>query len=200
MTTERSTHTGSIGHDHSDGIGTLMTARLVLCPYACIDVPMFLELALDPQVTHLVGDGIAWSRERATERFRTGRAAHRDGTGVWLKILDRETHAHLGVLTAHLGSGPGREVEVGVWITPPRWATGIAREALRAVLPVLRRRFPHSAIVAEARIDHVASDRLLRAVGFQDHGRRTGRYGNTARYYTWRGPVEPSRTPDDLPG
>lgn len=89
-------------------------------------------------------------------------AAHQQGDGLWLTVVDRGSQEHLGVVAAHLME---QDLEVGVWITPDRWSTGLAREALLAVLPGLRRRFPAQQVVAEADVQHAASDRLLRSVG-----------------------------------
>jgi RimJ/RimL family protein N-acetyltransferase len=101
-------------------------------------------------------------------------------------------------LPTFLELATGRGVEVGIWITPPRWSSGLAREALRAVLPVLRDRYAGQSIVAETSVDHTASRRLLHSLGFHDAGEATGRYNNAVRLYVWRCPLTPCTT-DDLP-
>lgn len=166
----------------SNETGDLTTARLVLRPYASEDLPAFLALALDPRVTRLVGDGAAWTQERATVRWWSGMAAHQQGDEWWLKVMDRGSQEHLGVVAAHRVE---QDLEVGVWITPDRWSTGLGQEALLAVLPELRRRFPAQRVVAEADVPHTASDRLLRSVGFARSHQRAGRYGNPVHHYVW---------------
>lgn len=54
-----------------------------------------------------------------------------------------------------------------------------------AFLPELRRRFSAREIVAEADVQHTASDRLLRSVGFHRSHVRPGRYGNAVHHYVW---------------
>ena len=109
-------------------------------------------------------------------------AAYQQGDGLWLKVVDRGSEEHLGVVAAHLVE---RDLEVGVWITPGRRSTGSGQEALLAGLPGLRRRFPAQQVVAEADVDHAASDRLLRSVGFRRSHQRAGRYGNAVHHYVW---------------
>ena len=161
----------------------------MLRPYLAEDLPAFLALALDHRVTRLVGAGAAWTAERATARWRSGMAAHQQGDGLWLKVVDRGSQEHLGVVAAHRAE---QHLEVGVWITPDRWSTGLAQEALLAVLPELRRRFPAQQIVAEAHVQHTASDRLLQSVGFRRWHARAGRYGNAVHHYVWETVVRPT--------
>ncbi len=167
-------------------IGELITARLLLRPYADDELPEFRKLALDPEVTRLVGDGSAWSCTRAIERFQRGLAAQRNDEGLWLQILDRSTSDPIGVVAA---DSSGHEVEIGVWVTPARWSTGVAREALLVVLPALGQCFPDQSVIAEADLRHLASDRLVRSLGFREEDQRTGRYGNVVRRYRWTGQI-----------
>lgn len=174
----------------------MVSPRLVLHPYDAQDLPLFLALALalalDARVTRLVGEGTEWSQDRARARWRTGLAAHHAGEGLWLKIVGRENGEHLGVVAAHT---QGLDVEVGVWVLPERWSTGVAGEALRAVLPQLTRCFTQQQVVAEADVAHTASDRLLRSVGFRRGAQGVGRYGNTVYRYCWDSPgSEPDRS------
>jgi RimJ/RimL family protein N-acetyltransferase len=57
----------------------LTTARLTLRPYTPSELPAFLDLALDPRVTRLVGDGSPWTAKRATARFAAGLSTHQAG-------------------------------------------------------------------------------------------------------------------------
>lgn len=157
----------------------------MLRPYDAHDLALALALALDARVTRLVGDGAVWSEDRARTRWRVGLAAHHAGEGLWLKIVGREGGEHLGVVAAH---AQGPEVEVGVWVVPERWSTGLGAEALRAVLPRLERSFPQHRVVAEADLAHTPSDRLLRSVGFRRGAQSVGRYGNTVYRYCWDSP------------
>ena len=162
----------------------LVTARLRLRPAVAADLPAFLDLALDPRMTRLVGDGAPWSRARATARFEAGLATHRADRGVWLAVQDRACGQHVGVVAAHLDTNTG-DVEVGIWVSPARWSTGVGREALTATLPVLTARYPGHRLIAEADAQHTASDRLLHSVNFRRHGQGIGRYGNRVNRYTW---------------
>lgn len=89
----------------------------------------------------------------------------------------------LGVVAAHT---QGPDVEVGVWVVPERWSTGVGGEALRAVLSQLGRCFPqHRVVVAEADVADPGSDRLPRSVGFRRGAQTVGRYGNMVYRYCW---------------
>lgn len=179
-------HTAVVSED-------LSSARFLLRAYRPDELPAFLELALDPRVTRLVGDGRPWTTARATARFAAGLTAHRDEQGLWLTVRDRTDGQQVGLVavTAH-----GSQAEVGIWVSPARWSTGVGAETLLAVLREIKTRFPHHSPTAEADVRHVASDRLLRRVGFQRHQRGTGRYGNDVWFYAWDGPeadADPSR-------
>ena len=62
-----------------------------------------------------------------------------------------------------------------------------------AVLGEVQHRFTHHSPTDEADVRHVASDRLLRRVGFRRHQQGTGRYGNDVWFYVW---VDPKEAPD----
>lgn len=153
------------------------------------DLDDFLTLALDPRVTARVGDGTPWNRDTALGRFRRGMAACVRGDGIWL--LAREAGAGvggvLGVVVAEIDLETPSEAEIGVWIAPPRWGRGHARELVAAALPLLRTTFPDVTPVAYANIDHVASARMLRAAGFAEDGTRAGRHGGTVTRFVAAG-------------
>ncbi|MEU7590369.1 GNAT family N-acetyltransferase [Micromonospora sp. NPDC049230] len=177
---------GPDGVRYDRWVSTLMTARLLLRPYRESELPAFLLLALDPEVTHLVGDGAPWSQQRAADRFHRGRAAHEQGSGVWLQVADRHTDEQVGVVAVERRAD---DLEIGVWITPARWSNGYAREALSAVLGQLRitRGLAGLPIVAEIDSQHVRSSQLFQSLGFRLGGPGIGRYGNRVDRYVLDG-------------
>lgn len=111
------------------------------------------------------------------------------GTGLWHAITDRTAYTYVGVLAGTPGTE--RDLEIGVWITPARWSTGLANEALRAALAALREQHPTRRLVAEADVKHDASDRLLRRVGFEVESQGVDGYGNHVRHYLLVGDLKP---------
>ncbi len=68
-------------------------------------------------------------------------------------------------------AGCWRLPEIGFILHPDFWGHGLAREALAAIIPLVFRRFPIDAIIADADPRNEASIGLLQRMGFVETGR-----------------------------
>ena len=82
--------------------------------------------------------------------------------GVWRQ------GALAGVVGAHLAGADA--IEIGYWIARASQGNGYATEAARALVTLLRRRFPARRVFAECRPDNRASWRVLAKLGFRATG------------------------------
>ncbi|MCJ2035680.1 GNAT family N-acetyltransferase [Methylobacterium sp. J-068] len=140
------------------------TARLRLTPLEPADAEAVRALTDDPAITGAVAflsDPFTLADARrligpakvTTDCFLGARG--RDGTLV-------------AIVGLHLRGE--KAVEIGYWVGGAARGQGYGGEAVAGVLALLRKRFPHRFIIAQCRLDNVASVGLLTKVGFRDTG------------------------------
>jgi ribosomal-protein-alanine N-acetyltransferase len=87
------------------------------------------------------------------------------GFGLWM-LRDSETGAMVGrAVLRHLDVEGVDEVEVGYGLVPEVWGRGLATEVARACVSLGRERLGLGTIVAVTRVDHEASQRVMRKAG-----------------------------------
>lgn len=151
----------------------LNTARLTLRPVAEDDLDQLWALWTDPQVRQFLWDDVVIGHDRARETIRDFAALTAHGLGLWAMVL-RETAGHLigcaaltRVSTAAQYYPPiAGAVEPLVALAPERWRQGYAREALAALVEYAMNTLRLDRLVAVTDVPNIASDRLLRCVGF----------------------------------
>ncbi|TAG80384.1 MAG: N-acetyltransferase [Betaproteobacteria bacterium] len=145
----------------------LRTERLVLTDLVDDDFAAYYAIDLDPRVTPYVGDG--QPETRTFEQYRNAeRARFADGIGehfhIW-SIREQGGDDVLGRVMLRPLRGT-EHVAVGYRLTPSRWGKGYATEALSAVLDYGFRNARLPEITATARIENLASHRVLERCGF----------------------------------
>ncbi len=118
----------------------------------------------------------AWSENalhQATYRRRLRRQAResREDKGYSFFIFRRDDDALLGGVTlSDLQRGIAMSCSLGYWIGAPHARRGLTTEALRALLPFAFETLELHRIEAACLPDNVASERLLRKLGFREEG------------------------------
>jgi ribosomal-protein-alanine N-acetyltransferase len=151
----------------------LDTARLRLRPVAEEDLEELWALWTEPQVRQFLWDDVVIERNQARKTIRDFEALAAEGLGLWT-IAQRETAGGLigcagltRVSTAaqYYPSISGT-VEPLIALAPKWWHQGYALETLTVLVEYARNTLRLDRLVGVADVPNVASDRLLRRVGF----------------------------------
>lgn len=149
----------------------LRTERLSLTDLVDEEFVAYYAIDLDPRVTPYVGDGM--SETRSFEQYRKAeRARFAEGVGEHFHIWTIREQGSIDVLgRVMLRPLRGTEhVAVGYRLTPSHWGRGYATEAVGAVLDYGFNVAQLNEISATARIENLASHRVLERCGFARDG------------------------------
>jgi RimJ/RimL family protein N-acetyltransferase len=151
----------------------MTTERLRLAPLTAHDAAALQEMTNDPVITHAVHFlPNPFTLEEAAALI----IAKKDGRDCFIGAWRCEDIALVGVIGAHLHGDD--EIEIGYWIKSSLHGLGFGSEAARAIIAMLREMFPTRQIMAECRVENLASWRLLEKLNFRssgEAGRRPGR-------------------------
>lgn len=98
------------------------------------------------------------------------RARNSDGAGLTLALSRRADPAGL-IGIVGLFEGTEGVPELGYWLGRPYWGAGLMSEAARAVVEAFFAYAGGEGLQASARVENVASQRVLASCGFQHAGR-----------------------------
>lgn len=151
-------------------IDAVVTPRTTLRAVRADDLPDLLAVNGDPEVTHFLpyatwqslADASAWL-ERMDKIVATGSARQL----VIVRNADRKVIGT--VLLFKFDEGSNR-LELGYALGRAHWQQGYAAEALRALLSHVFQTMGIRRIEAEVNPDNVASNALLRSLGFTHEG------------------------------
>jgi RimJ/RimL family protein N-acetyltransferase len=171
----------------------LKTDRLQLLAWAPVHDALLVSWSADPAVMRYIGDGSAWSRERALEVGAAVRG-HWDAHGFgWRIATPHDNGTPVGFIAlSFAGEGAGvdaGEYEIGWWLAPSAWRRGYAREGAAALLEEAWRVGAPS-VVARIQPVNGASVGVAEAIGMTYERDSVGRGGELIAIY--RG--GPSRT------
>ncbi|WP_076071214.1 GNAT family N-acetyltransferase [Sphingomonas montana] len=153
---------------------TLLTARLRLRPYRTADLAARAALGAMPAVYRFTG-GVPATAEESWHRLLRY-IGHWSAFGYgFFAVEARATGRFVGEAGAMdfrrgIGGGYGDVPEAGWMFVPEVHGTGIAGEAMRAVLDWLDPRQGRDGTVCMIDPDNVASQRLAARIGYVAHG------------------------------
>ncbi|MFQ3615514.1 MAG: GNAT family N-acetyltransferase [Cyanobacteriota bacterium] len=139
------------------------TQRLYLQPFQPDDLDALAALYAKPDVMRYVGHGVRTREETQTGLHRMMAHWQAHGFGMW-KLIEKGTGAFVGRAgLIYLDSTP--EIEVGYALDRPFWGRGLATEAARASLQFGFDTLELERIVAIARPENRASQRVMQKLG-----------------------------------
>ena len=149
----------------------LETPRLVLTMWDKGDAEVIRQLHSTIETTRYLSGAAPWTLEKAEERLNSwfGEQA-RDGTTKY-KLLRRDDGRFIGragFSRFHQESGRG-EFELGYSIQKDAWGNGYATEIAGALAHWFFKRGFARQFIAFTHPQNVASQRVLRKIGMQDH-------------------------------
>jgi len=141
------------------------TQRLILKRFSPTDAQPFYELNLDPEVLRYTGDVPFRSVAEAEAFIRSYDNYKRDGFGRWPVFL-KDTRDYIGFCGLNYSLSK-QEVDVGFRFLRKHWGKGYATEAALGSLVhgFLVDGLPR--IVARARVDNAASQRVIQKLGMR---------------------------------
>jgi RimJ/RimL family protein N-acetyltransferase/catechol 2,3-dioxygenase-like lactoylglutathione lyase family enzyme len=151
----------------------IVTERLRLRPFTAEDLPAFVAYRSAPGVARYQSWDTMYAMADA-ERF----LAEQDGVelgapGAWVQLaaVDRADGRLRGDCAVRVADDQPATAEVGVTFAPEAQGSGLATEALSAVVDALFARFDLHRVYAETDDRNVAVHRLLARVGFREEAR-----------------------------
>jgi ribonuclease BN (tRNA processing enzyme)/RimJ/RimL family protein N-acetyltransferase len=161
-------------------IPALSTPRLGLHPATEGDLDTLWAIWRDPEVRRYLFDDVPVTRERAAEALEACLGQVVDGLGLWT-VSTREASRTIGCvglvkveIEARYDPRLTGAVQPLVAIAPEHWGRGYAREAVRAVMRHGFSSLGLSRLAAVNDAPNLASERMLRALGFRPTGECDG--------------------------
>ena len=151
----------------------ILTQRLRLRPFRDDDLAAFVAYRSEPEVARYQSWDTSYSIVDA-ERFLASQEAVELGKpGAWVQLaaVDRRTGALCGDCAVRVVTDQPATAEVGLTFAPAHQGSGLATEALAAVITELFEEHGLHRVYAEADDRNVAVHRLLERLGFRSEAR-----------------------------
>jgi RimJ/RimL family protein N-acetyltransferase len=151
----------------------IVTERLVLRPLQRDDVGAFAAYRSDPDVARYQSWDTTYSRADAERLVAAQEGVALGDPGPWLQLgaVDRTTGALCGDCAVRVATDQPATAEVGVTFAPATQGSGLATEALGAVVTRLFEHHGMHRVFAEADDRNGAVHRLLERLGFRCEAR-----------------------------
>jgi RimJ/RimL family protein N-acetyltransferase len=154
-------------------VAEILTERLSLRPFEAGDLAAFVAYRSEPEVARYQSWETSFSMADA-ERFlasQQGVGLATPGAWVQLAAVDRRTGVLCGDCAVHVVADQPDTAEVGITFAPAHQGTGLATEALSAVITALFQDHGLHRIYAQADDRNTAVHRLLERLGFRCEAR-----------------------------
>jgi RimJ/RimL family protein N-acetyltransferase len=157
-----------------DDVFRLETRRLWLRWPRHADCKAILRLAGDKRVADMTASlPHPYPADEATRFVFEARKANALGRALRLAITPKaKPNQLIGMVGIEAPAGDEAEPCLGYWLGAPHWRRGLATEAARALVDAFFAYTGESRLVASARLDNVASQRVLARCGFVQAGAR----------------------------
>jgi RimJ/RimL family protein N-acetyltransferase len=155
------------------GVVEIVTQRLRLRPFEAADLPAFAAYRSAPVVANYQSWDTSFSMADAQEFLASQQGLVFGRPGPWMQLaaIDRETGELCGDCAVRVADEQPQTAEVGVTFAPQRQGSGLASEALGAVVARLFEEHGMHRIYAETDDRNVAVHRLLERLGFRCEAR-----------------------------
>jgi RimJ/RimL family protein N-acetyltransferase len=151
----------------------IVTERLVLRLLQAEHVPAFAAYRSDPDVARYQSWDTPYTTAAGERLVASQQGVDFGDPGPWVQVaaLDRASGALCGDCAVRVTTDQPRTAEVGVTFAPARRGTGLATEALGAVVTRLFEQHDIHRVYAQADDRNVAVHRLLERLGFRCEAR-----------------------------
>lgn len=148
---------------------TLFTDRYSIRPFVQADRPFVFQGLSDPQV--ILHYGVSYDSLEGTQvQMDWFEQIERTNTGRWRAIADREGTRLYGAVGFNNWNQVHRKAELGFWLLPAYWKTGVMSEVLPRMLEFGFDEMRLHRIEAEVETENEASRNILRRHHFRHEG------------------------------
>jgi RimJ/RimL family protein N-acetyltransferase len=151
----------------------IVTERLRLRPFRVDDLPGFVAYRSAPDVARYQSWDETYSMADAEEFLETQRGLAFGQPGEWMQLaaIDRDSGDLCGDCAVRVETDQPATAEVGVTLAPARQGSGLASEALAAVISRLFENHGIHRVYAETDDRNLAVHRLFERLGFRCEAR-----------------------------
>ena len=151
----------------------IVTARLLLRPFRGDDLPAFVAYRSDPEVARYQSWDASYSIADAERFLASQRDVELGAPGAWVQLaaVDRRSGTLCGDCAVHVVTAQPATAEVGVTFARTHQGSGLATEALAAVITEMFLEHGLHRVYAEADDRNVAVHRLFGRLGFRCEAR-----------------------------
>ena len=151
----------------------IVTERLVVRPLHFDDAPAFAAYRSDPDVARYQSWDTTYAMTDAEQLVALQEGVALGDPGAWLQLaaVDRVTGALCGDCAVRVATDQPQTAEVGVTFAPATQGSGLATEALGAVVTRLFEEHGLHRVFAQADDRNLAVHRLLERLGFRCEAR-----------------------------
>lgn len=149
------------------------TPRLRLRPFRAEDLAAFVAYRSHPEVARYQSWDTTYSMVDAEELLASQKGVELGAPGPWVQLaaVDRQSGTLCGDCAVRVVTDQPATAEVGVTFAPAQQGSGLATEALTAVIAELFEHHGLHRIYAQADDRNVAVHRLLERLGFRCEAR-----------------------------
>lgn len=147
----------------------LATERLVLRRFRQDDIESVYQGLSHPQVIRHYGVSYD-SLEATQEQMDWYAAIEREEKGIWWAVCDHKNQTFLGAVGFNDRSKEHRKTEMGYWLLPQYWGSGIISEAGLAACGYAFQKMSVHRIEAVVETENANSKKVMKQLGFELEG------------------------------
>lgn len=151
----------------------LHTPRFLLKRILAQDQAFIFNGLSHPQVISFYGVGYK-TFEQTKEQMNYYDGLWKEKTGIWWKIVDRDTTEPVGACGMNYYTAIHQKAEIGYWLLPPYWKKGIMPEVIPVMIGHLFNHWKLHRLEAVIENGNDTSARLAEKLGFQFEGKLRG--------------------------
>jgi RimJ/RimL family protein N-acetyltransferase len=154
-------------------VGEILTERLRLRPFRAGDLPAFVAYRSRPEIARYQSWDTSYSMADAERFLASQRDVELGAPGAWVQLaaVDRRSGTLCGDCAVRVVTDQPATAEVGVTFAPATQGSGLATEALGAVVTRLFEQHDIHRVYAEADDRNAPVHRLLERLGFRCEAR-----------------------------
>jgi len=147
----------------------LATERLILRQFQETDIePVYYGLSHPDVIKHY---GVHYDSLSATrEQIAWFKKIEKEETGIWWAVCNSHDHTFLGAVGFNNRNKEHRKIEMGYWLLPEFWGSGIMKEAAQMACNYAFETMRVHRIEAFVEVENKNSRKVLNQLGFQLEG------------------------------
>ncbi|WP_294287506.1 GNAT family N-acetyltransferase [uncultured Chryseobacterium sp.] len=157
------------GRDHENLFPVLITDRLLLRRFQPDDIEPVYKGLSHPEVIRYYGVSYG-SLEATQEQMDWFAMIEKEEKGIWWAVCSRQDQAFLGAVGFNNRNKEHRKTEMGYWLLPEYWGSGIIGEAGRTACNYAFQKMMIHRIEAVVETENSNSKKIMAQLGFELEG------------------------------